>query len=270
MVQLVANGLWFELDVAGTGPPLLFLGGTGWDLRLPPTPLSSPLTEHFTVALYDQRGMGRSSKPPGPYSMHAYAEDAIGILDTLAWPRAHVVGYSFGGMVAQELAIRAPTRVDRLVLAATSSGGAGGASYPIHELLHLRPEERARQALKVADTRFTDAFQRAHPDEAQRRIEKKMRAQTRFMDEPGAREGLRCQLEARRRHDCFDRLGRISATTLVLAGTFDGQAPASVQAALVERIPGAEFALVEGSHNFIHESGEAHRVILQFLQRATG
>lgn len=170
MRHVRANKLEFWLETAGSGPSLLFLGGTGWDLRRTRAPLGPPLTDHFHVALFDQRGQGQSEKPPGPYTMLDYAEDAVGVLDALAWKRAHVVGYSFGGMVAQELAIRWPERVKRLVLAATTCGGAAGASYPIHEFLELSPDERARRGLEVADARFRAVLE-SDPDAAQAMVE---------------------------------------------------------------------------------------------------
>ncbi len=252
------------LSVAGRGPALLFIGGTGWDLRASPAPITSLLTDHFTVALFDQRGQGRTSKPPGPYTMAGYAEDACAVADVLGWETPHVVGYSFGGMVAQEYAIRFPDRLDRLVLAATTSGGVGGASFPVHRLLELPPADRARRGLQTSDRRFS-ALEEASPREADAMVQKRMAAQTRFTDEPGARAGLRAQLAARAAHDCYDRLDRITAPTLVLAGEDDLQAPVAAQRRLADRIPDARFRRVPGAHNFIFEGPAGYEQIAEFL-----
>lgn len=266
MEYIQANGLRFALETRGEGPPLLFLGGTGWDLRDRPNPLDSVLSDSFRVILFDQRGMGLSDKPEIDYTMCDYAEDACGILDALGIEQAHVVGFSFGGMVAQELAIRHPERVTRLVLAATTSGGAGGSSYPIHELVDLPPEERARRTIEAMDKAFTPEWQAANPKEAARRIRERMILQARRADDAELEAGKRRQLMARAQHDCYDRLERIQAPTLVIAGDRDGQAPQELVRRLADSIPGARMITVPGAHALLAETPATYEDIAHFLQ----
>jgi 3-oxoadipate enol-lactonase len=127
-IQVRDLQVWYELQ--GSGPRLLYISGTGGDLRRRPSVFERPIAQHFEILTYDQRGLGRTSKPPADYTMIDYAEDTVGLLDAIGWDRCHVMGVSFGGMVAQELAIRYPERFDRVVLACTSSGGAGNPEYP--------------------------------------------------------------------------------------------------------------------------------------------
>lgn len=265
MEYIHANGLRFALERRGHGAPLLFLGGSGWDLRDRPNPLDSKLADHFDVILFDQRGMGCSAKPETAYTMADYAADAAGILDALGIPTAHVVGFSFGGMVAQELAIRYPDKVLRLVLAATTSGGAGGSSYPIHELLDAPPEERARRGIEVMDQSFTPEWQRQNPGLAAQMIRDKVAAQANRADEPGAEEGKRRQLAARAAHDCYDRLHLVKAPTLVIAGDRDGQAPAEYVRKLADAIPGARYVMVPGPHGLLGETPQTYAAIIDFL-----
>src|ERR1700761_102974 len=142
-----ANGLTLYYERAGEGPPLLFISGTGGDLRVKPNVFDGPLAKAFDLVAYDQRGLGRSAKPDVDYTMADYADDAAALMDHLGWERERVIGVSFGGMAARELALRHPGRVERLVFACTSPGGAGGASYPFHQIQHLTGEARGRHLL---------------------------------------------------------------------------------------------------------------------------
>lgn len=259
------NGVRLFTKVCGAGPRLLFIGGTGWDLRSPNAPLNSELTKHFSVAQFDQRGMGRSDKPDGPYTMKGYASDAAHVLAALGWDKAHVVGYSFGGMVAQELAIGWPERIDKLIIAAATSGGKGGGSYPVHDLLGLPPYDRAKRGLEIADKRFSTAFRNANPEAAEAMIQRRMANQVKYAHEDRAAIGLKEQLAARAQHDCYDRLNRIAAPTLVLAGAQDGQAPQDAQKNLAHAIPNATFKNTSGAHDFLFEDNQGYREICDFL-----
>lgn len=258
------NGIQINFQRTGAGAPMLFVGGTGWDMRQRPNPLDSILARQFDFVHYDQRGMGRSGKPRGPYTMAQYAQDAAHLIVAMGWLQAHVVGYSFGGMVAQELAIRFPEKITSLVLAATTPGGQGGSSYPIQDLLQLEPLERARRSLEIADTRFTPQWQASNADAAERRIAERAKRQTEYARETGATDALKAQLLARADHDAYFRLARITAPTLVLAGLYDGQAPMAAQHLMAEQIPNCSIEEITGSHNFIYENGDAYRHIAKF------
>lgn len=266
MQSVQSNGLSFNLERRGSGEPLLFLGGTGWDLRDRPNPLDGPLAKQFEVILFDQRGMGQSDKPETVYTMADYAADAAGILDALGIAKAHVVGFSFGGMVAQELAILHPAKVCKLVLVGTTSGGAGGSSYPIHEFLDLDAETRARRGLEVMDNTFTPKWQAENPKEAARLVRERMILAARRADDAALEAGKRRQLKARAEHDCYDRLHLIKAPTLVIAGDRDGQAPVELARNLTARIQGARLVEVPGAHHTLLGGGPAaYDAMLEFL-----
>jgi 3-oxoadipate enol-lactonase len=251
-----ANGVELYYEVDGEGPRLLFISGSMGDLRTHGAPFSHPGLAAFTVARYDQRGLGRSAKPDVAYTMADYADDAAALLDTLGWDTARVLGVSFGGMVAQELALRHPQKVERLLLACTSSGGAGGASYPLHLV---------EPSLGSGDVTVLRGLLDTRPEEA----EKLAAAMASVASPPldaDARAGIRRQLEARAGHDTWDRLPRIACPTLVAAGRYDGIAPPENAVALASRIPDARLAFFEGGHAFMLQDPTAWPTMLTFLE----
>ena len=262
MPTVQANGLDIYYERGGNGPPLLFISGSGSDLRNRPNQFDSPLAQHFEIIGYDQRGLGQTSKPAAAYTMADYADDAAGLLDALNIDRIPVMGVSFGGMVAQEFVLRHPNRVSVMVLACTSSGGAGGASYPLHELQGLTGEVRAERHLRVADTRHTDQWIADNPEAWRKRIDMAMAAQRPDRDDAGAAR----QLEARRHHDTFARLGQISVPVLLAGGEFDGIAPSENMQALNAAIAGSELKFFAGGHMFLIQDKTAYPYIIQWLE----
>jgi 3-oxoadipate enol-lactonase len=243
-------------EIQGEGPPLLFFNGTGGDLRRKPGIFESPLPASFRMLAYDQRGLGQTSTPATQPAMRDYAEDAAALVDALGWPPCAVLGISFGGMVAQEFAIRFPARVTRMVLACTSSGGAGGASYPLHELSALPQRDRAMRHMALADALFDDAWQAAHQQVVERTV-----AQT----PPTLSKGELMQLEARRAHDTYDRLGSLTMPVYVCGGTRDGIAPPSNLEAIAAAIPNPRLEFFDGGHLFMVQDRRAFPAMVEFL-----
>ena len=256
-----------QYEGLGDGPPLLFISGTGSDLRRQPNVFAGPAPKAFDLLAYDQRGLGQSSKPNRPYSMADYADDAARLLDAVGWDRVAVMGASFGGMVAQELVLRHPDRVKRLVLACTSPGGAGGASYPFHEIQDLTGEARARFMAPISDTRFDQAWMDSHPDQVAMMI---AAADDPYADEPGRAMGARRQLEARADHDTWDRLPQIACPVMIAAGRYDGIALPATQEKLAARIPGARLQFFDGGHMFMIQDRAAMPAMLGFLKGEEG
>ena len=262
MPTATLNGIEVHYERAGSGLPLLFCNGSGATLESS-APVIRRFREHFDVVAHDQRGLGRTSIPPGPYTMADYAADAAALLDHVGWSRCAVVGISFGGMVAQELAVTWPERITRLALVCTSSGGAGRPSYPLHELAELPPDEQAARALTLLDTRFSPEWLASHPVD---RAIVEGRAQRNAVDKTGEqRRGELEQLGARRGHDVWDRLTNITCPTLVAGGRYDGIAPPANSEAIASRIPGAELRLYEGGHLFFLQDPAAFPDLLAFL-----
>lgn len=263
-IAVSADGVELFYQRQGTGPRLLFLLGSGMTVEGSGL-LVDLFARSFDLAVGDYRGLGRSGPSPGPYPMAACAADALTVMDAAGWSTARVLGVSFGGMVAQELAVTAPGRVERLALLCTSPGGAGGSSYPLHELADLSDAERADRGRLLLDTRFEPAWLASHPSDRALIDAMSERWRTDGLTDPSIEKGRRQQLEARRSHDVWDQLDRIACPTFVACGRFDGIAPPANSAAIASRIAGSELHTYEGGHAFLAQDTRSITDVIAFL-----
>jgi 3-oxoadipate enol-lactonase len=251
-------------EQVGSGPHCLMLNGSGGDLRYTPGFMQSPPAHAFTLTGYDQRGLGRTSKPDQPYTMADYAKDAAALIEALDIGPCLVWGVSFGGMVAQELAIRYPQYVRKLALFCTSPGGRGGASYPLHELMDLPDEERIRKTIMIGDNRINDEWIASHQDYFDRLV--KAYDRDRYADEKNYAIGKRNQLRARADHDTWDRLARITAPVFLAGGFFDGIAKPESMRAMQKQIGSAQLSFYKGGHLFMFEDPRAYKDLIAFFE----
>ncbi len=254
-----SNGTKIYWDEEGTGPPILLIMGLGYPSRMWFRTRPVLANSYRTIAL-DNRGVGQSDVPPGPYSMAAMADDAARVLDAAGISSAHVYGVSMGGMVAQEFALQYPQRVRSLILGCTAAGGVSAqrAEPAALEMLRavsaLPPEKGAEAAVPFI---YDLATPRSLIDEdiATRR--------------PwfARREGYLAQLQAILSWESFSRLPQIDAPTLVIHGKNDRLVPKGNGEIIASRIRGAKLVLLEhAGHMFSTDQPEAaHAVILAFL-----
>ena len=268
MSTVHVNGIDLYYEEHGEGEPLLLIMGWGgnaatWKPQLP------GLAERFRVIAFDNRGVGRSSAPEAPYSIAQMAEDTLGLLDALRVPRAHVFGISMGGMVAQELALRHPERLDALVLGCTTPGGRRSVGYrqlqqDIQQFEHANGDEVPDMAW------FSDFLRRLWTDHALAKSDTHLQdfvlSLIRFPPTP---HGLRNQAEAIARHDAYARLSTIARPTLVLTGDKDQLIEFENSFILAGRIPSAELRIFPGlKHAFHLEQPElVNSVIIDFIER---
>lgn len=270
MPIIAVNGIEIYYEVHGSGPPLLAISGTGGDLRRMP-PARMPVTQHFETLAYDQRGLGQTSKPEGPYTMADYADDAAALVRALGWDRCHVMGTSFGGMVALNLAVRHPELIDRLVLNCTSAGGIS-ASYPLHTLgsaVPSRPDDADADAvfatrMTLSDTRWDPNAEQPIPGLGSYYATMANAARTPVAPEMAA--GLAQQLQARAGHDVVAQLADISAETLICAGRYDGIAPVENSELLHDQISDSRLEIFDGGHLFLMQDPQAWSTIIGFLR----
>jgi len=268
MPKARVNGINISYSVGGTGEPLFLimgLGGEGGDWILQ----RRIFQKYFRVITFDSRGVGRSDKPGEPYTIKTMADDTVALMDYLEIDKAHVLGLSMGGMIAQEIAINYPERVRKLVLVSTTPGRDEGGG-------HLSESLRAmglKEGFSDSDIRGVDVGRVMNSLNAHAfgsRALKMVAAPYLWirMKLYGI-EGLRGQFEAAMTCSTLDRLHAIKAPTLVVAGTEDRIVPLRAAELLAERIPDARLVKIEGgSHTLVAEKrGRLNREVLGFLRR---
>jgi len=227
-------------------PWLVLIQGMGFD-RLGWEPVLRKLRRRFRLVLVDNRGFGRSDRPPGSFTVADMASDIVAVLDAAGIGRAHVLGVSLGGMVAQELAVTHPERVDGLVLAATTPGWPF--AYPMPAASLRLAAATARMAAGTARRRHTENALSAHtvrhhPDIVNRILEI---LRSRPAD-PGV---LSAQATAGARYAGRLRQARIRARTLVLHGGADAVVDPRNGKLLADRIPGARLVIFPGQGHLL-------------------
>jgi pimeloyl-ACP methyl ester carboxylesterase len=258
------NGINLYYETHGTGEPLLLIMGLGanataWEQQIP------AFREEFQVIAFDNRGSGRSDKPPPPYSMQELAEDARGLLDQLGIESAHVFGMSMGGMIAQELALQHPERVRALVLGGTMAGGPNAVMAGpglIQQWLSMASMP-LQQAIEFGLTfLYSDEFLSRNREALVRRALELAH----LMAPPHA---LRGQVMAIMGFNAYDRLDQIDKPTLILTGTDDKIVPAKNSRVLAQRIPAARLVEFPGvGHGFLVEkAAQTNATVLAFLRQ---
>jgi len=261
-------------DEQGSGDPLLLVMGlaadsAAWMFQVP------DFARHHRTIVFDNRGVGRSAKPPGPYTIHEMADDTVGLLDALGIARAHVVGVSMGGMIAQELALQHPDRVRGLVLACTypepdadverqlqfSVAQFGGTVSADGE---MRIDLAALDPMLFFQHLLPRVFNQSFIDQE---LPKLMQLFSGALQYGFSMEAIFGQVAAVMGHRTTDRLQRITAPTLVITGDADLLIPPANSTVLARHIPNARLVTVPGgSHGFNFETPEIfNREVLEFL-----
>jgi pimeloyl-ACP methyl ester carboxylesterase len=242
--MITANGgVTIAWDEVGAGEPVLLIHGLGYG-RWGWEPLLPLLADQFRVISFDNRGIGESAVPPGPYSSREMAGDALAVLDAAGVQRAHVVGTSLGGMIAQELALEAPARVDRLVLIATTPGATDG--YPMPAATLQLMTEAANLAPEVALRRFIENALGSEPDRdlVERILAHRLAA-------PQDPAGWAAQAAAGTTYDGAGRIASITAPTLLIAGTADRVVDHRNSLVLAKSIRDSALRLIPGAGHLV-------------------
>ncbi|MGH2409952.1 MAG: alpha/beta fold hydrolase [Chloroflexota bacterium] len=260
MPTIHTNGLTINYEVQGSGEPLLLINGLADDLSSWAYQWDD-FARRYQVITFDNRGIGGTDKPDGGYTTTQMAADAAGLLDALRIPRAHVLGVSMGGMIAQEFALAYPDRVNKLLLCGTSSEPSEANKRLYRIWRETAPVLGLGQMMKeVLLWCFTPEFFQHSPEAAQETEE----ALTGIAQPLAA---YLSQLNSIEVHNATARLGRITAPTLVLGAPHDLIFPPFQSRQLHQGITGSTLQFTEhGGHAYLWEvAGEFNRAVLDFL-----
>lgn len=268
MPKATVNGIGLYYEIHGRGEPLILTAGMGGDHRSW-FPQMRDFARHFTVITFDGRGIGKTDRPSGLYSFGTLAADVIGLLDHLSLDRAHILGESLGGIVAQEVAIGYPQRVRKLILANTSVGR--GADMQVHPALmkaYGGPEGATEATFDPSKVNVGKAMRAMIALSFNSRIYRLgMMLMATLYVKPSAFKGMAEQIQAISAHSTLDRLQLIQSPTLVITGTGDRIVPPAMSDILVGRIPNARLVKVEGGSHALHVEMKRrfNREVLDFL-----
>ena len=266
MPKAAVNGINMYYQVHGKGVPLVMIQGfagnhQAWFFQTP------VFKKYYKVIIFDNRGIGRTEKSSEPYTIRTMAEDVIGLMDYLNIDKAHVLGLSLGGMVAQEVAISYPERVIKLVLGSTLAGSEGGSD--VHpEMVKAFAIPKSPDSIDVRSIPIEKMMYKMISLAFNKRLWRMILLPlSKYSMKSINPEGHFKQMLAISSYSTLDRLHLIKATTLVITGTGDRIISPGASEVIASHIPNAKLVLVKGgSHAFFMEMrGRFNKEVLGFL-----
>jgi pimeloyl-ACP methyl ester carboxylesterase len=261
------NGINMYYKLHGQGEPLVLIMGLGgghggWFFQI------RAFRKYFRLITFDNRGVGKTGKPGESYTTRTMADDTIGLMDCLGIDKAHILGVSLGGMIAQEVAINYPQRVRKLVLVSTTAGADETSDIP-SELLRAAGVDEGSAEVDIRSVDINKLMSSLNSLAFNRRLYKMfvLPLSNVYMKWVGT-DGLLGQFEAAVGHSALDRLHLIEALTLVMTGSEDRLVPPRSSEVIASRIPNTRLVKAEGgSHTFIAEMrSRFNREVLDFLR----
>lgn len=266
MPKVKVNNFNMYYEVHGDGFPLIMIGGLGGNIYWWDTILIDELSKNLKTVAIDNRGVGRSDDPDEDFLIKTMADDMVGLMNALEIERAHVLGISMGGSIAQEIVINYPEMVEKLVLCACSCGGSKSVPPSIEVLNLLMSFVGRKHDLKlvkeVLPLMFTEDFMKKNPDYIEDKIEMILKTPTTASTykrqlEAGMKSPTRCR-----------KLKKVDTQTLVIHGKKDILNPTQNGEILTNLIPNAKLALFDNNAHWVFypEPEKVIETILAFLK----
>ncbi|MFX0043320.1 MAG: alpha/beta fold hydrolase [Candidatus Hodarchaeota archaeon] len=270
------NGIKICYEINGEGVPVFLIHGFGakkesWIAQF------GPLSEHFKVIRFDNRGSGKSDRPNQPYTMELFADDTNGLMEYLKIDKAHIVGVSVGGMIAQHFAVKYPNRLNKLVLINTTpkwpEEKSGLEVYKQSKIAGY--EKRLKDPVKAffdsTPMGYTLKFRKEMKQNPNKKFHGLFSAEDLIREDsinPATPQDIENQAHALGTHNIIDRLHEIKSETLILCASNDRQMPKSVNLQIHERIPNSKFIVIEkvGHSSNKEKAPEVNNHIIDFLK----
>lgn len=269
------HGVKISYQVYGNGFPVIFIHGYGAKKEIW-KPQVAEMSKRFKLVTFDLRGTGESDRPNIPYTMKMMAEDVNGLAEFLNIKKAHIIGRSFGGMIAQNVSLLYPEKVEKLVLITTNYGRTNTNWVEIPKNGRLEEIETLKHnPLKAFKQKSKWLFHIKFRKEMEANPTKKFYGVFSMEDlirestvNPSRPQDIINQAEAMKTHYTFDKLTEIKHDTLLIAASHDRQTPVSVMMEMNKRIPHSELKIINEAGHFmtLSRASEVNKMILDFLE----
>ncbi len=265
MPKIKVNDISINYEIQGDGYPFLMITGVSICLKVWDKPLIDALSKKFKVITFDNRGSGQTDIPEGEYSIKMMADDTVGLMDALNIERSHVFGFSLGGMIAQEVALSYPQKVEKLILWGAACGGRKTvppdlAAYKliIGAVEGLTPERMAKATISLV---FTKDFIKNNPEYIDDKIQRILKCRIPY-------SSYVRQVKAMFNFNTCRKLKKMATPTLIMQGKYDILVPPQNGEILAELIPKAKLIIFENSAHAIypHEPELFIRSLFEFLE----
>jgi len=270
-----SNGINISYKLKGKGFPVIFIHGFGSKKEIW-KPQIIAFSKKFKVITFDLRGTGKTDRPNYPYSMKMFVDDIKGLIDFLQIKKTHLVGRSFGGMIAQHFALSYPDQLDKLILIATNYG------KPDNEWVEILKNNRLKEIkmLKISPEQafwnklrwiFHQNFQKELKNNPKKKYFNLFSAESLIKEStinPSRPQDIINQAEAMKAHYTLESLEQIENKTLLIAASHDRLTPKSVMSKIHEKIPNSTLKIVEKAGHFmtLSRAPEVNKIILDFLE----
>ena len=270
------NGMNMYYEMKGSGYPFVLIQGLGMD-KIGWKWQQDEFSKYYKVVVFDNRGVGRSDKPKGLYTTQQMAEDAKLLMDRLDIDKAHIMGLSMGGMIAQHLAINYPQKVNKLILAVTYAkpsdivkdilrmGTKLIAGVEVEDLEQIKQIDAKNIEIKtimefMLNLTLTQQFINENKEEIEEIFNEILSTNPQV-------EAFLSQVYATQTHDTLDKLNKITSPTLVITGTKDILVPPECSDILAENIKGSKLIKLDNAPHALNweNKDEFNRVVLEFL-----